>query len=369
MADKFPTLVAKAGQKSLPVSKIQSKWLRAEYRSLKRHMRLRVTELEHAAAQSQTVAVGFFESLRFNAFARTDEQDQHLIALSGVVSITLLRVFNYLMAHHQVLPWIGSPEPTGYEFEKHDVLNLTRFMNFEGIPGDPVIKDQTRARAARWLYERAIDFIIFHELGHIWNGHTRYLNATYGLTSIDELSLIGDIGPAQLDKQTLEMDADGFAVRELLRRNYTSDGWRDPDLEKLSFEGSTPLVLALLAPYIVFRLFQDSSKLEEAQSFIHPPAPLRMRMMIGYAANLIHVNDIWSKPSLDLAHKTASIAALWGEHIFDLFQNDRSGLKIVANAFGLEGSAYKRMLLANWAAIRPKLGLLKLGGELAGSEL
>jgi hypothetical protein len=367
MEDKFPNLVVKAGRKPFTISKMKSEWLRGDYRALKRHMRLRVSELDNAETRNHKIAVGFFESPQFNAFAWSGKSD--LIALSGMVPVTLLRVFFHLLAHREVLPWIGSAQADEREIQKLDFLSLSEFMTTESKYDKPVIKDESRQRAARWLYERAIDFIIYHELGHIWNGHLRYLKSEHGLTCIDELSMLGDIGPAQLDTQTLEMDADGFAIRELLGRNYRSDGWLDPELEQATFEGATPLVLALLAPYVVFRLFQDSSELAHAQSYIHPPAALRMRMMIGYAANLIHGNEIWHVEDLDLAYKTASTAILWGEQIFELFQNDTSGRQVIGTAFGLEGSAYKRTLLANWAVIRPKLDLLRLGGPLPGSEI
>jgi hypothetical protein len=365
--DKFPALVVKAGKKPFRLSRIKPHWLRADYGALRRHMRLRTSELDDAVITKHGIEVGFFDHLQFNAFAWTGERD--LIALSGVVPITLMRIFNYLLAHPDVLPWIGSPQAGEQEFKKHEVLKLNHFMDFTNLSNDPVIKDSERFRASRWLYERAIDFIVYHELGHIWNGHTRYLKSAYGFASIDELSLTDGVGPVQLDRQTLEMDADGFAVYELLRRNYESDKWCDANLEEMTFKGSTPVVLALLAPYVVFRLFHDMSSLEEAQKFVHPPAPLRMRMMIGYAANLIHGGKMWPTESLDHAYKTAMIAGNWGEKIFDVFQEDTKGRAAAVLAFGLEASAYKRMLLANWHVVRPKLDVLKLGGTLAGSEL
>ncbi|MGG7177436.1 hypothetical protein ACQPU1_07595 [Clostridium paraputrificum] len=67
-------------------------------------------------------------------------------------------------------------------------------------------KDKEQKEIAILLVSMAVKFVILHEIGHIYNGHTLYLNR------------IRDVGRdiGDLEMLTMDMDADAFAITRLV---------------------------------------------------------------------------------------------------------------------------------------------------------
>ncbi len=134
----------------------------------------------------------------------------------------------------------------------------------------------------------ALDFVVFHELGHILACHTRISisNAPFGI--IDELLDAPTWG--SLNKlQTLEMDADCFAVDNMLKQ-FLDHPWitRNIDnlcvvfsINSLARRADIKLIVGLcISAFIVCTIFLLFEKLRgepPTRLSSHPPAKFRFR--------------------------------------------------------------------------------------------
>lgn len=119
------------------------------------------------------------------------------------------------------------------------------------------------------LFETAVKYIVYHELGHIYNGHVDYVIKNHPI--------------ANLNRQAIEMDADSFAATRLIGQltfNENIDYYNsiEPNLIKGKEHA---LILALIASYISFGYFKIGknrnviSKLEDLRECKY--LPLRTR--------------------------------------------------------------------------------------------
>ncbi len=119
------------------------------------------------------------------------------------------------------------------------------------------------------LFETAVKYIIYHELGHIYNGHIDYVIKNHPI--------------ANLYRQAIEMDADSFAATRLIgqitfNENINRYNSTEPNLIKCKEHA---LILVLIASYISFAYFKIGKnrniilKLEDLRECMY--LPLRTR--------------------------------------------------------------------------------------------
>lgn len=150
-------------------------------------------------------------SNEINGSAQYDFDNQcDLLSINVGTLGELYKVFIVYMCNPNVLKHIGD---SGKE-EKIDTRDITYQFNEEErrlyFSCEPCC--DTRRKAALQLYMYAVRFIIEHELGHVFDGHTMYINDK---DAKFKFTLVGDQksdNVTALDINTLEMDADAVAI-------------------------------------------------------------------------------------------------------------------------------------------------------------
>ena len=147
------------------------------------------------------VHVAYVESLRMNAFTFVS----HGYGFVGLYPGSLLTIYSFfsnLLAHPELFPAVGDPQKEE-QWVGFDAAHIIR------IPKDP-----TRASFAGLLSVLVIDFLFTHEVGHLMNGHAELINSKLGVPVFAEFDPQHSRTFDKVTSQTLEMDADCFAVAQ-----------------------------------------------------------------------------------------------------------------------------------------------------------
>jgi len=137
-----------------------------------------------------------FDSVAFH------EDGVDYVTINDGVILTTFEVFYNILTHYPVLAHLKAG-PAG-------ALGYNLFYNYENQQYQTNINfpiDSQRKTIAEYMAMFAIKFMILHEIGHHYNGHVLYIN------SIEEAVEPTD---SMLDQQTMEMDADAFAMSRLI---------------------------------------------------------------------------------------------------------------------------------------------------------
>ncbi len=161
-----------------------------------------------------SVEVGLIENLGFNA-STTIEDGKAFVGIYYGTYMLLQHIFYRMLARPDVLTHIGDPTAEAkVESDLKDASpprNLDELLQLTGeIQNVPKPVDPVRAAYARMLWEQACEFIVNHEIGHLLYGHVGLLQERTNVRIVDERPM--GIEPRLL--QTLEMDADTFAVAQ-----------------------------------------------------------------------------------------------------------------------------------------------------------
>ena len=202
----------------------------------------------------------------------------------------------------------------------------------------------------------ALGFMFEHELGHIFNGHTVWLNQELGFRILAEVGASNIPGLSGVDLQTLEMDADAFA---------TLDGYNRLGAADDSFGSRQASTFALIfAYYCVWRMFSGhvTNDLDAILAEDHPPAIYRQRFSIGLVLELLLRDGIYTAETVGEPISAAIAAA---EGAFRTLTGVPIAIEIHApETFQKSGELLAR-LTENWKLLRPQLDVLKRGGVLA----
>ncbi len=181
------------------------------------------------------VEICMTDSLSIDIFVSPLKQkNNYLLGISYGTFANLYACFAGLMAHPGVLPHIGNPQNTHcrYDFVDYGLMDFTYEHDAireytpvsEGIPLWHYPKDEERILYALLLLDMALQFILYHEWGHIIGGHLSFLN-THHIHGMGENEnrgghnlpyLIGD-DPI---RKVMEFEADYIAARILSAQPY-----------------------------------------------------------------------------------------------------------------------------------------------------
>jgi hypothetical protein len=206
----------------------------------------------------------YVENMKMNAFAFEDEGYEFVGVYVGVI-VTVYSFVGSLLAHPGFLPSIGSPTTEEeWKSETFDPRQLYRRP-----------KDPARLSFAHLIATLAIDFLFAHEIGHLMNGHVKLL-ARRGSPLLAEFDLTHRTSDENLTLQTLEMDADSFAVGQGLATAFGRAGEPNhvfpPDWRQWYATPRLALFTWTLAIYGLFRLFfAGAVDLDSLDSASHPP--------------------------------------------------------------------------------------------------
>ncbi len=157
----------------------------------------------------------------------------------------------------------------------------------------PNLKSKARERWARDLARAALIFIMYHELAHIYNGHTTWVAQELKQNSIMEVELPQKSEEAALIRQTLEYDADIWAANQLMNavwqpmidttvvpHQWNIEGSNIGLLEGLEFIAT---VLRIVHIYFSSRLHKESNQYAN-----HPTGAVREAYLGSLVLTVLH---------------------------------------------------------------------------------
>jgi hypothetical protein len=285
-----------------------------------------------------------------NAFAYTDGTSDYVVVFRGAVEC-IYGTFLCLFSTRTFLPTIGDPsaEDADLELDRHRLSRMPLLRN-DGIiqtgrfhlPNDPA-----RQLAAFLISESAVEYLLYHEIGHIVGGHLDMTSACQCQQPRFRTSDEADARSAAI--QILECDADAFAghvtswvsmahhIDENLYKNLNSPQWTPQELEMLAYITSVG---------VLFRILDFSAPVEvETYSSDHPHPAVRCFFVVSCAfaravvteklsqdraieilfATIRNIEEVWANLMLpgQRVHDPVSFAELVGAgmwHLFGRFQ-------------------------------------------------
>lgn len=213
-----------------------------------------------------------------------------------------------------------------------------------------------------FLVAIAIRWLVFHELGHIKNGHLHLSRETaFGSHSAEAMQEGGNL-ERNVTLHTLEMDADAFACSQTI--NFLNS----PASKVSSLTGLERKIRAFyVAMYAVMRSFDHKNwSIQQLYRFTHPCGFLRHSLLgsWGYSAaeqtsSLLNP-ERWVNIATEAVHCTEK--ALGNCGVPQLPED-------LPAFYPDEFASYNERLLGRWAKIREELEPHLLGGKLADAQL
>jgi len=165
------------------------------------------------------------------------------------------------------------------------------YENKDIIQSEPPI-DESRRKFAEYTALFGIRFICMHELGHLLNGHAALFSELYGFKEIEMRQLAKDfkLNPNNgyaLDRRTIEMDADAFAVTQDI---VNLDGIIKNNVAEILDLLPNPYTVYHLWAFAVqsFFLLLEKSEFSEYNDYMwYLPNVGRQRMNIGAAMTTV----------------------------------------------------------------------------------
>lgn len=326
----------------------------------------------------RAIDFGFLSQTGLNAFAYASPTENppefDFIGINVGVIFTLIDIFGRILAHPDNFPTIGNSQ-----LETSITHNLpfltTDVMKSDFLPITP--NCPVRSIFAGELAQVALDFLFFHELTHLLNGHIEFLRSRLSLVHLSEAFSPDRTADGFAMRQALEMDADcgavlhtlnvAFHFKELLA-NPPKSVPKDVLEAMRSAYGSPKLATRTVnfAAYILFRIFDTTEWLNIHQERVtHPLPPLRM-FFIGPT-----LHEIFSqRPSYQYDSNefiTDNMSTIWdAERACGLIRGDSPDPRgIVSVMKDHQYSAFLKKFKETWSSIRPELDAFKRGGKLA----
>ncbi len=143
------------------------------------------------------------------------------------------------------------------------IVNSQVYLNNEDITEQQftfnIPTDFNAKLLAEYLSMFAMKFIALHELGHHINGHLLYLENQYGINILD--TKLNDKKIPNLLIKTLEMDADAFAISQLVRE-FKDIILNDNELSALPMPNEIKIGILIFSLHILFIILEEESKSE-----------------------------------------------------------------------------------------------------------
>jgi hypothetical protein len=307
------------------------------------------------APRMYPVHIGYVENFDMNAFAFVRE-GYGFVGLYVGTLITILSFFNNLLAHPDFFPSIGDPAAE----ESWSGLDSLRI--------DRVPKDAVRAAFAGLLSVLALDYFFTHEIGHLMHGHVDLANMRLGVPVFAEFDATRGRTLGNLTSQTLEMDADTFAIGQGLATAFgraSNPAGVSPERWRQWYQ--TPraaLATWSTAVYGLFRVLADGEvPSDDLLSSTHPAPHVRLFIAYTTATEYLKKHGPFElAPQLDGIFAEAVPSIEKGHAFLTSTQAEAHGARA---AFEQPSRAHLVELLKHWKTLRPELLPLVRGGNLA----
>jgi hypothetical protein len=212
-----------------------------------------------------------------------------------------LDLFQRMLSHPEILPDVGNPKLESSDAQFNDGLcddidTLHESRRLAGRPKEPILpRCPIRRQLAIELAGFAFDFLVLHELAHIFCGHIDYMSLVTGKCSIIErtLSATDQYGLPTIKRQAIELAADstavGLTIDSLLQGTPVflngPPGW-----EEYFSELDQRIYVWAFAIAGVFRLWGVKIDLDALEDAPYPPTALRFASAFTTAAT--HIKNV-----------------------------------------------------------------------------
>lgn len=325
-------------------------------------------------------------SEKVNAFcysSRDENMPYDFIGIHAGAIASAMEICCRLMSLPSFLPGIGDVTVENSERTFEHYWHESALFTNRGLclPIDPV-----RRLYALELAMKMVDFIFLHEASHLGHGHLEFIAAKSGVCHMLELEdKVFD--PTRIEpivRQTLEMDADAGAIKDLLFICHMERLEVIPKLDKdsVAFAAYSELLggkhnvvrTCLLASSLFYRLFQDKFYNKNWSLFMQKNLPWPAVPMREYMTNLtlFEVLKIHSGVfGIDMDGTLGMIAEI-GKGVelamSEIEQRDLSEVYL-SPARSPETAEYLDSILKTWKMIRPELLPNVRRGRLAPAQV
>jgi hypothetical protein len=304
------------------------------------------------------MAFGFAEHRDLDAIAERSSKD--VICIHSALIRTIWSLANAMMTIREMFPWVDDidrlgeppPPPKGELF----------YVQQATFDTEPI-----RRKLGAALFDAPMDFVLMHEVGHLWNGHVDFLHQKHRPMPYREMRLAETSGLDLAEVQALEFDADSFAVQKLFARTYRENPFAEFSAGLLK-DHRVPQDGALTASwyftwfslYMLFRAFDESCAVSGIEIRPQPPAALRLACLLPTVAGAC-ARQGWSKLDIGQWEVLASDAALEAEAAFCRLRH--TGVDSAAFRSAWDGRAFDLIdiHLRTWDRIGPILAPLRRG--------
>jgi hypothetical protein len=320
--------------------------------------------------QKATVYFEITDSKTINGRAfssRVNNEEIRIATVSAGAFLYFHEFFSYVMSRMDVLPWIGSAY--GERNFPHKFIPTRKYSGLQALTERHLITNVNprcplRLEFAQIMAVTACQFMAWHEIGHCVNGHISQLN----FEATEVVQNQNCIMPNTLRNHTLEMDADAYALCQILHTRVIPELKGKTDFRLSSqlsdFPPNKLLYPTLIAINLTFRLLADPETLPLDKHALlqgtHPHPWIRShlcRVNVSSQAHNLYLEsdeDLWlTKIATRSIYDAAQIwECLTGaKEPVRLLYLDDSSLK---NGFA-RVNEYMHRLLDCWHEIRPQL--------------
>jgi hypothetical protein len=310
----------------------------------------------------------FINCFSLNASARNYKGEFFIGINIGTYGI-IAELFNKSLANGELLKNIGNANieskiksELSFKFNETDLTHESQLIPI--IPIDPVRK------AYADLYTgMAMEFLMLHELGHVIRGHCAYIENKYK-TSWNEFQVIDSGGTTEdlLNRQTMEMDADRFAVNtaiNILETHLKNPGLFsiNPLLTDVYNNSETHFLHWIFAIYTFFRIcgFEDFDS-HKMESVYHPPATVRVLIIMTIISVMFREKNQSNTELVKAMKKIIEMIAI-AEETYSFMTNDKNQGKTFA-LNGYYSREYMSKIRKNWNIVRELLIPFAINPEL-----
>ncbi|MFN1216029.1 hypothetical protein ACKW6Q_03485 [Chryseobacterium kwangjuense] len=303
---------------------------------------------------------GFKSSLGFIVFSKADKEGMSISYSGGVFNITIYE--KYVKFIYDLLYVVLSDDSLFHDIGKASGVIKLNSLNYDfpkthfDLKCDLEESDRSRFDIDRkelhsFFYKLAIRLVLLHELHHVLNGHSEFLNflgVKRSRDAVDRKLL------ENLDLHTLEMDADVTSLQDLIK--FTLNDKLDTPKELNNEKGI--IKSALFIAFFIFHILPKRriDSIEEVIASTHPSGGGRFWFMVSalitfYKLRNHELEDFVEDISIEIISNFRIIVKNISNEQLDLKE-----LISFVNPNG-EGLEYLGKVTQNWNKLRPFLEL------------
>lgn len=337
--------------------------------------------------KSREIRFGFIKCTTLNAFAYASPKDEDTpfdfigINIGGL--LVLYDAFMKIMSHPENFKDVGDSSIEVISKLEGKDMHLD-IVNAKGhsptFPNCPI-----RSNFAQVLTLTALDFLFFHEIGHLRNGHLEYYREYLNFNFLPEAFSDLPSNARQDILQALEMDADALATTHTLQSACQQwfvgaeniDGVLANVISACYGSIKETVSTVLFSIYIFFRIFDQEWRFEKQHTLSHPMPAVRMSWipltMLGIAERP-NASQFWPAEFLEYLQSTfmtdSAEVILNAELSYARIKTDSVDFRMLMSTYETPSIAqeYLQKLADVWSTIRPYLNEYKRGGVLAPQQ-